>query len=53
MIITIPSVKVLAVEETVLLIPIPSYTATALIVQLQPGGREEMVVTTNLVVTDP
>ena len=34
---------VLTVEETVLLIPIPSYTATTLIVQLLPGGKEEMV----------
>ena len=42
---------VLTVEETVLLIPIPSYTATTLIVQLLPGGREEILVATT--VTDP
>ena len=40
---SLPCVVVLTVEETVLLIPIPSYTATTLIVQLLPGGREEMV----------
>ena len=39
----IPCVVVLVVEETVLLIPIPSYTATTLIVQLLPGGREDKV----------
>ena len=39
----IPCAAMLAVEETVLLIPIPSYTATTLIVQLLPGGREEKV----------
>ena len=37
------NVVVLVVEETVLLIPIPSYTATTLIVQLLPEAREEMV----------
>ena len=40
---SVPCVVVLTVEETVLLIPIPSYTATTLIVQLLPGGREEIV----------
>ena len=39
----VPCAAMLAVEETVLLIPIPSYTATTLIVQLLPGGREEKV----------
>ena len=39
----IPSVRVLIKEVTVLLIPIPSYTATTLIVQLLPEAREEMV----------
>ena len=33
------NVVVLVVEETVLLIPIPSYTATTLIVQLLPRAR--------------
>ena len=40
---SIHSVVVLVVEETVLLIPIPSYIATTLIMQLLPGGREEKV----------
>ena len=40
---SIPCAVVLVVEETVLLIPIPSYTATTLIVQLLPGGREDRV----------
>ena len=46
---------VLTVEETVLLIPIPSYTATTLIVQLLPGEREEKVcvVVPFKTVTDP
>ena len=45
---------VLTVEETVLLIPIPSYTATTLIMQLLPGGREEKVWAVALeTVTDP
>ena len=39
----VPCAAMLTVEETVLLIPIPSYTATTLIVQLLPGGREEKV----------
>ena len=44
----------LTVEETVLLIPIPSYTATTLIVQLLPGEREEKVWVVALeTVTDP
>ena len=44
----------LTVEETVLLIPIPSYTATTLIVQLLPGAREEKVWVVALeTVTDP
>ena len=42
----------LTVEETVLLIPIPSYTATTLIVQLLPGGREEKVWAVVVTVTD-
>ena len=44
----VPCVVVLTVEETVLLIPIPSYTATTLIVQLLPGGREEILVATTV-----
>ena len=40
---SLPCVAMLTVEETVLLIPIPSYTATTLIVQLLPGAREEKV----------
>ena len=47
------NVVVLVVEETVLLIPIPSYTATTLIVQLLPGAREEMVLVVATTVTDP
>ena len=39
----IPSVEVLVIDETVLLVPIPSYTATTLIVQLLPGERGENV----------
>ena len=34
----LPSVKVVVEDETVLLIPIPSYTATTLIVQLLHAG---------------
>ena len=37
----IPCVVVLTVEETVLLIPALIYTATTLMLQLLPEGREE------------
>ena len=50
----IPSVEVLVIDETVLLIPIPSYTATTLIVQLLPGARDKNVLNKPLsTVTDP